>query len=104
MAIYKVNSEVVYSQVDSLLKILVWLTTDEVIDESAKNVQLTLIDFDEAQVFATNISTQVTAFPGVFKYEYETDLDPDQIYMLIANITDFEDGTHKAYCGIISLD
>jgi hypothetical protein len=87
-----------------LLKILVWLTIDEVIDESAKNVQLTLTDFDEVQVFAANVSTQVTAFPGVFKYEYETDLDPDQIYILTADITDFEDGTHTAYCGIISLD
>lgn len=102
--LYTVNLSAVYSQTTGELKIMCWLSVNGVTDKDTTNVQLTLRDYEENEVFAMSLSSHATLLPGIFKYTYEVDLDPDQIYILNAVITDVNGIDRDAYTDIISLD
>lgn len=102
--LYTVNLSAVYSQTDETLKLMCWLSVNGITDKLTTNVQFTLRDFDETEIFAMALSSHATLLPGIFKYEYEVELDPDQIYILNAVITDEHGVDRDAYIDIISLD
>lgn len=102
--LYTVNLSAVYSQITGELKIMCWLSVNGVTDKNTTNVQLTLLDYDENEIFAMSLSSHATLLPGIFKYTYAVDLDPDQIYILNAVITDANAIDRDAYTDIISLD
>lgn len=102
--LYTVNLSAVYSQTDETLKLMCWLSVNGITDKLTTNVQFTLRDFDETEIFAITLSSHAALLPGIFKYEYEVELDPDQIYILNAVITDEHGVDRDAYIDIISLD